>query len=48
MSLLKKVLLVTFELSQRGKSATCLAAGSLVSACQSHDRYGSKFTISHI
>lgn len=43
-----QVLMVTFDFSQRGKSGTGFAAGSLLSACRSHYEYGRKFTIEHL
>ncbi len=48
MKTIKKALLVTFDFSQRGKSGTGLAAGSLIAACQSHNYYKKKFTIAHL
>ena len=44
----KRVLLVTFDFTQRGKSGTGFAAGSLLSACRSHEHYDRKFTIEHL
>ena len=39
----RKVLLITFDFSQRGKSGTGLAAGCLLAACKSHQAYGNGF-----
>lgn len=43
----KKCLLVTFDFTQKGKSATSFAAGVLLSACKQH-HYGDKFTANHL
>jgi hypothetical protein len=48
MNKIKHALLVTFDFTQRGKSGTGFAAGSLLSACRSHELYGKKFTIDHL
>lgn len=48
MKLVKRALLVTFDFTQRGKSGTGFAAGSLLSACRSNDEYGKKFIIDHL
>ncbi|MFT5294922.1 MAG: radical SAM superfamily enzyme YgiQ (UPF0313 family) [Colwellia sp.] len=48
MNKIKRSLLVTFDFSQRGKSGTGFAAGSLLSACRSHDQYDRKFKIEHL
>jgi radical SAM superfamily enzyme YgiQ (UPF0313 family) len=48
MKILKRALLVTFDFSQRGKSGTGFAAGSLLSACRNHKEYGKKFIINHL
>jgi len=48
MKKIKHALLVTFDFTQRGKSGTGFAAGSLLSACRSHYQYGKKFTIEHL
>jgi radical SAM superfamily enzyme YgiQ (UPF0313 family) len=48
MNKIKRALLVTFDFTQRGKSGTGFAAGSLLSACRSHDDYNNKFTIKHL
>ena len=48
MKKIKHALLVTFDFTQRGKSGTGFAAGSLLSACRSHPQYGHKFTIEHL
>jgi len=48
MNNVKSSLLVTFDFSQRGKSGTGLAAGSLLSACRHHPLYGSHFTVAHL
>lgn len=48
MNHITQVLMVTFDFSQRGKSGTGFAAGSLLSACRSHYEYGRKFTIEHL
>ncbi|MGF1727545.1 B12-binding domain-containing radical SAM protein [Photobacterium nomapromontoriensis] len=45
---IKSSLLVTFDFSQRGKSGTGLAAGSLLSACRSNPEYGTGFTVKHL
>ena len=45
---MKKSLLVTFDFTQRGKSGTGLAAGSLISACRHHPQYNIKFVIEHL
>ncbi|TXR54538.1 B12-binding domain-containing radical SAM protein [Reinekea thalattae] len=44
----QNVLLITFDFSQRGKSGTGLAAGSLLAACHAHPEFGSTFLIDHI
>ncbi|MDW3048238.1 radical SAM protein [Vibrio sp. Vb1554] len=44
----KKCLLVTFDFTQKGKSATSFAAGVLLSACKQHQHYGDKFTANHL
>ncbi|WP_375750022.1 B12-binding domain-containing radical SAM protein [Vibrio sp. HN007] len=44
----KKCLLVTFDFTQKGKSATSFAAGVLVSACKQHHRYGDEFSVKHL
>lgn len=44
----KRALLVTFDFTQRGKSGTGFAAGSLLSACRGHKEFGTKFTIDHL
>ncbi|MUH96582.1 radical SAM protein [Aliivibrio fischeri] len=44
----KKCLLVTFDFTQRGKSATSFAAGVLMSACKHNKHYGDKFTANHL
>lgn len=48
MSKTKKCLIVTFDFTQRGKSATSFAAGVLLSACKQHKHYGDKFTANHL
>ena len=48
MKILKRALLVTFDFSQRGKSGTGFAAGSLLSACRNHKEYGKSFIINHL
>ncbi|OBU40450.1 hypothetical protein AYY26_21250 [Photobacterium phosphoreum] len=48
MNKIKNSLLVTFDFSQRGKSGTGLAAGSLLSACRNHPLYNSHFTVTHL
>jgi|TARA_R110001592_G_scaffold46675_1_gene148505 radical SAM superfamily enzyme YgiQ (UPF0313 family) len=48
MNKIKRALLVTFDFTQRGKSGTGFAAGSLLSACRSHADYNNKFTIEHL
>jgi len=48
MEKIKLALLVTFDFTQRGKSGTGFAAGSLLSACRSHELYGTKFNIEHL
>lgn len=48
MNFFKKALLVTFDFSQRGKTGTGLAAGSLVSACRHHPKYNHEFVIDHL
>jgi len=48
MKILKRALLVTFDFSQRGKSGTGFSAGSLLSACRSHEEYRKKFIINHL
>jgi hypothetical protein len=48
MNKIKRTLLVTFDFSQRGKSGTGFAAGSLLSACRSHEQYDKNFTIEHL
>ncbi|MDO6505540.1 radical SAM protein [Colwellia sp. 4_MG-2023] len=48
MKILKRALLVTFDFSQRGKSGTGFAAGSLLSACRNHKEYRKKFIIDHL
>ncbi|SGY88197.1 B12-binding domain-containing radical SAM protein [Moritella viscosa] len=48
MNKIKLALLVTFDFTQRGKSGTGFAAGSLLSACCSHEQYGKQFTIEHL
>jgi len=48
MKILKRALLVTFDFTQRGKSGTGFAAGSLLSACRSNKEYGDKFIIDHL
>lgn len=48
MNIIKRSLLVTFDFSQRGKSGTGFAAGSLLSACRSHEEYDRKFRIEHL
>ena len=48
MEKIKYALLVTFDFTQRGKSGTGFAAGSLLSACCSHEQYGKQFTIEHL
>ena len=45
---IKTALLVTFDFTQRGKTGTGLAAGSLISACRHHPKYGSQFVIEHL
>lgn len=45
---IKNALLVTFDFSQRGKSGTGYAAGSLLSACRNHEKYEKEFVINHI
>ena len=40
--------MVTFDFTQRGKSGTGFAAGSLLSACRSHEQHDRKFTIEHL
>ncbi|MGF1768629.1 radical SAM protein [Enterovibrio makurazakiensis] len=47
MKKIKKCLLVTFDFTQRGRSATSFAAGVLLSACKQHDLYGLRFTVGH-
>lgn len=44
----KPSLLVTFDFTQRGKSAINLAAGSLLSACKQHPGYVDKFTVDYL
>lgn len=48
MKKIKSSILVTFDFTQRGKTGTGLAAGSLISACRHHPKYGSEFTIKHV
>lgn len=48
MSKNKKCLLVTFDYTQKGKSATSFAAGVLLSECRQHKDYGQKFTAEHL
>ncbi len=48
MNKIKQALLVTFDFTQRGKSGTGFAAGSLLSACRNHEQYGQQFTIEHL
>ncbi|MDO6611379.1 radical SAM protein [Shewanella sp. 1_MG-2023] len=48
MSKIKSALLVTFDFTQRGKSGTGFAAGSLISACKAHVEYAKKFKIDHL
>jgi radical SAM superfamily enzyme YgiQ (UPF0313 family) len=48
MNKIKRALLVTFDFTQRGKSGTGFAAGSLLSACRSHKNYNNKFTIEYL
>ena len=48
MKILKRALLVTFDFTQRGKSGTGFAAGSLLSACRNHKEYRRKFIIAHL
>tara|TARA_R110002012_G_scaffold223885_2_gene395908 strand:+ start:11327 stop:11896 length:570 start_codon:yes stop_codon:yes gene_type:complete len=48
MKILKRALLVTFDFTQRGKSGTGFAAGSLLSACRNHKEYRKKFIIGHL
>ncbi|WP_299728822.1 radical SAM protein [uncultured Endozoicomonas sp.] len=48
MNKIRQSLLVTFDFSQRGKSGTGLAAASLISACRSHEDYGTSFLIEHL
>ena len=48
MNKIRRSLLVTFDFSQRGKSGTGFAAGSLLSACRSHEQHDRKFTIEHL
>ncbi|ELB2961622.1 B12-binding domain-containing radical SAM protein [Vibrio parahaemolyticus] len=45
---IKSCLLVTFDFTQRGKSAINLAAGSLLSACKQNPYYGEKFTVEYL
>jgi radical SAM superfamily enzyme YgiQ (UPF0313 family) len=45
---MKISLLVTFDFTQRGKSGTGLAAGSLIAACEAHPDYNNKFVIEHL
>jgi len=48
MKKIKSSILVTFDFTQRGKTGTGLAAGSLISACRNHPKYGSEFTLKHV
>lgn len=48
MKTIKSSILVTFDFSQRGKSGTGLAAGSLLSACFSHPDHAEKFVLTHL
>lgn len=48
MNKIKKCLIVTFDFSQRGKSATSYAAGCLLSACKQHKGYGKIFEVEHL
>ncbi|MFC1234431.1 B12-binding domain-containing radical SAM protein [Vibrio sp. F74] len=48
MSKTNKCLIVTFDFTQRGKSATSFAAGVLLSACKQHQHYGDKFSVDHL
>lgn len=48
MSKNKKCLLVTFDFTQKGKSATSFAAGVLLSECKQNQHYGQKFTAEHL
>lgn len=48
MSKNKKCLLVTFDFTQKGKSATSFAAGVLLSECKQHQHYRQKFTAEHL
>jgi radical SAM superfamily enzyme YgiQ (UPF0313 family) len=48
MNKIKQSLLVTFDFTQRGKSATSFAAGVLLSSCKHHELYGVKFTAEHL
>ena len=48
MKKIKSAILVTFDFTQRGKTGTGLAAGSLISACRHHPKYGSEFIIEHL
>ena len=48
MKKIKQCLLVTFDFTQRGKSATSFTAGVLISACKQNKYYNEKFTIDHL
>jgi len=48
MNRVKQCLLVTFDFTQRGKSATSFAAGVLLSACKQHQFYGETFIADHL
>jgi len=48
MKKIRKSLLVTFDFTQRGKTGTGLAAGSLISACRHHPQYNTEFVIEHL